>query len=93
VRRNQKWFNSVEHKFKELWNIVLKERESGWEHRKPKSRSKKSHNVQPTLSITTPPLTAAEEPTQNKQDTPTTVFKIDTQILGDASISMDIDSD
>lgn len=93
VRRNQKWFNSVQHKFKELWDIVLKERESGWEHRKPKSRSKKPRNFQPSLNITTPPLTAAEEPTQNKQAMPATIFKIDTQILGDACISMDIDSD
>ena len=52
VRQNKPWFNAVKHKFKELWDIVLKERETGFEHRKPKKRIKKTK----TIEIATPPL-------------------------------------
>ena len=34
--------------FKELWNTVLKERESGYEHRKPKKKRKTSKKITPT---------------------------------------------
>ena len=42
VRRNKIWFNTIKHKFKELWDTVLKERETGYEHRKPKKKRKKN---------------------------------------------------
>ena len=41
VTRNKKWFNSVKGEFKKIWDIVLKERKNGFEHRKPKKRIKK----------------------------------------------------
>jgi putative phage-type endonuclease len=47
VRQNEPWFNAVKHKFKELWDIILKEREIGFEHRKPKKRIKKTIQITP----------------------------------------------
>jgi len=44
VPRNKKWFNSILPQLKTLWNIVLSERETGYAHRKPKSRNKKITN-------------------------------------------------
>tara|TARA_A100001011_G_scaffold394465_1_gene486970 strand:+ start:201 stop:1472 length:1272 start_codon:yes stop_codon:yes gene_type:complete len=41
VPRNKKWFNSKLPEIKEFWNIILKERVTGYEHRKPKKREKK----------------------------------------------------
>jgi len=41
VPRNKMWFNAVNEKFKNIWEIILKERVSGYEHRKPKKRIKK----------------------------------------------------
>ena len=67
VRRNKLWFRTVNHKFKELWDIILKERVDGFEHRKPKKRQKKI-----TMTIATPPLKPIECPMN---------LKIDTQIL------------
>jgi len=70
VRRNKLWFNAIKHKLKEVWDIILKEREDGYEHRKPKKRVKKG----PTLAITTPPLKPQNTPTISN-------LKIDTQSL------------
>ena len=47
VPRNKKWFNAVYPEFKKLWNIILKERESGFEHRKPKKRGKTKKKLTP----------------------------------------------
>jgi|UniRef100_A0A6C0BYG7 hypothetical protein len=41
VPYNEKWMLSVIPKFKKIWDTILKERETGYEHRKPKSRKKK----------------------------------------------------
>ena len=70
VRRNKLWFNAIKHKFKEVWDIILKERKNGYEHRKPKKRVKKG----PKLTISTPPLKPKLAPN-------TANFKIDTQTL------------
>jgi putative phage-type endonuclease len=70
VRRNKLWFNAIKHKLKEVWDIILKEREDGYEHRRPKKRAKKG----PKLAITTPPLKPKIAPN-------TANFKIDTQTL------------
>ena len=48
VPRNKKWFKSVYPEFKELWNTVLKERETGYDHRKPKKSRKKNKKLTPT---------------------------------------------
>lgn len=47
VPRNRQWFNEVLPEFQELWNTILDERISGYEHRKPSRRSPK-----PTISNT-----------------------------------------
>ena len=47
VPRNKKWFKAVYPEFKKLWNTVLKERETGYQHRKPK-RKKKIKKLTPT---------------------------------------------
>ena len=41
VPRNRKWFNHVFPKLQHLWNTVLQERETGYEHRRPKKKNKK----------------------------------------------------
>ncbi len=70
VRRHPQWFKSIKHKFKELWNIILKEREGGFEHRKPKKRIKRTTKI----VISTPPL--LPQPTPNNM-----TLQIDTQSL------------
>ena len=50
VTRNKKWFESKIDTIKEFWNIILKERITGYEHRKPKSREKKK-KVNPQEAI------------------------------------------
>ena len=47
VPRNKKWFKAVYPEFKELWNTILKERETGFEHRKPKKRTKTKKKLTP----------------------------------------------
>ena len=39
--RNKEWFKAVLPEFKKVWDTILKERESGYEHRKPRKRKKK----------------------------------------------------
>ena len=41
VPRNRKWFNAIYPELKEIWDTILKERISGYSHRKPKSYKKK----------------------------------------------------
>ena len=41
VPRNKKWFNTIYPDLKEIWDTVLKERISGYDHRKPKRHKKK----------------------------------------------------
>ena len=50
VTRNKKWFASVKDEFKKIWEIVLKERKNGFEHRKPKKRTKKK-KIENTIVI------------------------------------------
>ena len=47
VTRNKKWFKAVYPDFKELWDTILKERETGFEHRKPKKRTKTKKKLTP----------------------------------------------
>ena len=41
VPRNNIWFKTIEPDIKEIWKIILKERKTGYDHRKPKKRKKK----------------------------------------------------
>jgi putative phage-type endonuclease len=45
VPRNKKWFESKIPTIKDFWNIILKERKTGYEHRKPKKREKKKDTI------------------------------------------------
>lgn len=38
VLRNKLWFNTALSKFKEIWDTIVKERDSGYDHRAPKRR-------------------------------------------------------
>lgn len=42
IQRNTVWFNEVLCEFKNIWDIIKKERVEGYEHRKPNKRIKKS---------------------------------------------------
>jgi putative phage-type endonuclease len=46
VVRNEKWFNDNINTLVELWNIIEKERITGYEHRSPKKRIKKEVETQ-----------------------------------------------
>lgn len=50
VMRNKAWFEYIIPKMQTLWNIVLKERVDGYEHRAPKRRTKQEvgSNLPPT---------------------------------------------
>jgi putative phage-type endonuclease len=48
VPRNKKWFKAVYPEMKELWDTVLKERETGYSHRKPKRSRSKTKKLTPT---------------------------------------------
>jgi len=41
IPRNKKWFHSILNKAEECWKLILKERVTGYEHRRPKKREKK----------------------------------------------------
>ena len=45
VLRNKLWFENAIPKIEQVWNIIEKERESGYEHRLPKKRSTRSKYV------------------------------------------------
>ena len=45
VTRNNKWYNKALPKMIETWDIIVKERKSGYDHRKPKKREKKVKKV------------------------------------------------
>ena len=49
VLRNQIWFQKNIHELEELWSVVLKERESGYEHRAPNKRAKKDNEQTPSF--------------------------------------------
>jgi putative phage-type endonuclease len=51
IERNREWFQHVLPKFQEVWNTIVKERVSGYEHRKPQKRGEKS-NKSKTVNVT-----------------------------------------
>ena len=46
IERNHKWFQDNLPKMKELWDIIVYERENGYQHRKPKPRAVKQSITQ-----------------------------------------------
>ena len=53
VPRNKKWFKYIYPQIKECWDTIIKERVSGYDHRKPKKRVKKEskNNISPKSII------------------------------------------
>ena len=41
VPRNKQWFNAILTKISKIWEIILKERKTGYDHRKPKRHRQK----------------------------------------------------
>jgi putative phage-type endonuclease len=52
VERNRAWFQAAKPKIEEVWQIILKERETGYEHRASKKRSSKDACVPANNAIT-----------------------------------------
>ena len=50
VPRNKKWFQSIMPNLFNIWDIILKERNSGYEHRKPRKKKKKKKLTPTTLT-------------------------------------------
>jgi putative phage-type endonuclease len=51
VQRNRQWFQDNIHEMEELWEIILKERKNGFEHRAPNSKkNKKEYNTNSSLN-------------------------------------------
>ena len=51
IERNKKWFENAEPKIKEIWDTVVKERVSGYEHRAAKKRVPKQPTSKDTLIV------------------------------------------
>jgi|TARA_B100000795_G_scaffold262659_1_gene240829 hypothetical protein len=67
VSYNEDWFTAVKPIFEDLWKIVVAERVSGYDHRKPKSRAKKPPISSPLIDghypkFPPPPLIDIEPP-------------------------------
>lgn len=45
ILRNKKWFQDNIGQLEKIWNIILKERDSGYEHRAPNKRMKKESTI------------------------------------------------
>ena len=52
--RNKKWFQTVLSQLQNVWNIILKERVSGHDHRKPKRKKKKNSDPSPKQVLKIP---------------------------------------
>jgi putative phage-type endonuclease len=53
ITRNEKWYNMALPKMIETWDIIVKERKEGYDHRKPNKRVKKIKNNQEIPSSST----------------------------------------
>jgi hypothetical protein len=45
VCRNQQWFNDNVKELEDIWNIIKKERVTGYQHREPTRKQKKTENT------------------------------------------------
>jgi len=63
VPRNRKWFNSVLPKLQQFWKTILEERETGYEHRRPKKTRKKPEKIYKPTNILGDPI--VDQPGQN----------------------------
>tara|TARA_Y100001970_G_scaffold220449_1_gene270796 strand:+ start:2484 stop:3908 length:1425 start_codon:yes stop_codon:yes gene_type:complete len=86
VTRNKKWFEAALPYFRSTWEIIEKERISGYDHRKPKRRKTKPKlkNITgyiPEIFIEDKPDTEDENDKKPKQKNNSCIFKIDTEVL------------
>jgi hypothetical protein len=51
VLRNRKWFNDNIPTLAEVWNTILKERQTGYDHRAPAKRVKKEQQIEETVCL------------------------------------------
>tara|TARA_B100001559_G_C16485888_1_gene616005 strand:- start:141 stop:1502 length:1362 start_codon:yes stop_codon:yes gene_type:complete len=82
VPRNKKWFEYALPKFRETWDTIIKERVSGYDHRKPKRRQKKNMSLKSNeIILPSSEMKAlfAELPDSPKMVHNTPVVKIRTQ--------------
>ena len=73
VVRNKVWFDEITPLLRTIWDTILKERETGYEHRKPKKRAKKVVNVIKTDNI----KTDDKKVTIKKEKKPAMVIQVD----------------
>lgn len=52
IRKNDIWFESAIKKIENVWGIIIKERESGYDHRAPKKRTPRKKNIDNTILST-----------------------------------------
>jgi len=70
VERNREWFNAARPKIEDVWQTVLKERETGHEHRASKKRtSSKNTHLQKTQQTQETMITVIKEGSTSLQNT------------------------
>tara|TARA_B100001287_G_scaffold114254_1_gene96135 strand:+ start:506 stop:1816 length:1311 start_codon:yes stop_codon:yes gene_type:complete len=62
--RNKKWFNAVFPELQELWNTILNERKTGYDHRKPRKNNKKIKKKDSPVQILKIPTQSFDETDQ-----------------------------
>ncbi len=88
VVRNQKWFNHVYPKLEETWNTILKERKTGYHHRRPNQKKRKKKKIVKLDELKE--TSAKTKELLNLQNSPsiknnTLVIKVRTQSFEDAN--------
>jgi hypothetical protein len=70
VERNRAWFQAARPKIEEVWNNIVKERETGYEHRASKKRSsKESGSSKSNATNTNTTITVVKEGSAEVQNT------------------------
>jgi len=70
VERNRAWFQAARPKIEEVWNTIVKERETGYEHRASKKRSsKESGSSKSNATNTNTTITVVKEGSAEVQNT------------------------
>lgn len=72
IPRNKLWFNTAVSKIKDTWNIILKERTDGYEHRASKKRQNNNNNIMSIISDDGIPMAVF-----SKVDNPICLIKLD----------------
>ena len=75
VLRNRLWFQKNIHYLENLWEIVLKERETGYEHRAPNKRIKKENESVPTFKGLL--INICKQTSSSTRDKPCIIEKLD----------------